>query len=226
MSTDTDELTDAQVRMKKDGTLIQKIDGKEVTVATYHRTSGHLEFETKENSQKLYNQVTAKIGTVNKGTQPSGNVIKSISVKGEERVDGAKLPKKPKMGPEGDATPALVDWYIKNDLAQAIIRYGIYTGDGGLPIRKKVKRVIETTVDHRDMDDDEIPWVKDGKKTQTKAPVGREYDVVELKSAIIARRWTRYEEGFEALFKSEEVVGGFQPNDDFESPAVQEEDEA
>ena len=226
MSTETDELTATQVRLKKDGTLIQRQDGSEVVIAHYNRDTGHLEFETKEYSQKLYNQVTAKIGTVNKGTQPSGLSIKSIGVKGEARPDLKNTPKRPRMGPEGDGTPEVVDWYLQNDLPQAIIRYGIYTDANGKPVRKKVKRVIETVVDNRETDTENLEWVKDGPKTKSRNPIGTKYDVVELKSAIIARRWTRYEEGFEALFKPEEVVGGFQPNDDFDEPAVSLEDEA
>ena len=225
MSDDT-ELTALQVRFKKDGTLVQKQDGTDVIIGHYDRNTGHLEFETKEYSVKLYNQVTARIGTVNKGSQPSGLLIKSIGVKGEAKPS-ANAPKRPKMGPEGDLTPAVVDHYLKHNLTEAIVRYGIFLDKDGQPVRKKVKRIVEETVDQRDVDDDTLEWVRDGKKTQSRGPIGRKYDVVELKSAIVARRASRYEEGLEALFSPEEVIGGFVVDDDFEVATVAgEEDES
>jgi hypothetical protein len=218
MSQDVDELASATVRMRKDGTLIQRIDGQEIVVATYSRQTGHLEFETKEYSVKLYNQCVSKISTVNKGTQPSNLTIHSFGVKGEARTDPKKLPKKPKIGPLGDAAEDYVQWYLDNDMAGAIIRYGIYTDDDGKPIKKAVRRVVETIIDQRDIEDEDLEPQKDGKKTFSKGPVGRGHELVEHKSAIIARRATAL------TFTPQEVVGGWQPEDpEFEStPAMQE----
>lgn len=211
------ELAEAKVKLRKDGTLVQSQDGKEVVVATYSRTTGHLEFATKDASVKLYQQITARIGTVNNGTEESGLKIKSMGVKGETQTESPAT-KRPKMGPEGDCTPEVVDWYVNNALSEAIIRYGIYTDSKGKPIKRHVKRIIESTIDQRNMRDDKIPWVESGNRTQDKSPIARRHEIIELKSAIIARRATRYDEesGCVALFTPKEVVGGMSLNDDGE----------
>jgi hypothetical protein len=211
MSNDTDtELTEAKVRLKKDGTLVQRIDGTEQIIARYDKPSGRLEFETKEYSVKLYQQVTARIGTVANGTQQSGNAIRSIGVKGDAKP-AANIPKRPRFGPLGDATPEVVEWYFEHNLPEAIIRYGVYIDSSGKPIRKSVRRVIEATVDRRDQTDDDLPWVKTGNKTQDKSPVAREHELVTEKNAIVARRSTHM------TFTPQEVVGGFQVEDDVTS---------
>ncbi len=211
MSTDTQEteLTEAKVRLKGDGTLVQRIDGKETVVARFDKTSGRLEFETKENSVKLYQQVTARLGTVSNGTQPSNNVIRSIGVKGDPKP-AAGIPKRPRMGELGDATPEVVEWFFEHNMPEAIIRYGVYTDAKGKPVRKNVRRVVTKTTDNRDQDDSSLAWVKTGAKTQEKSPVTREQEVIEEKNAIIARRATHM------TFTPQEVVGGYQPDDDFE----------
>lgn len=209
MSTDQEtELTESKVRLKRDGTLCQMIEGKENKVAHYDRTTGRLEFETKEYATKLYQQVTARIGTVSNGTQQSGLVIRSFGVKGEKPVDTAGIPKRPRFGPLGDATPEVVEWYFEHNLPEAILRYGVYTDAKGKPIRKDVRRVLESTVDRRDQTDDTLPWTKTGNKTQDKVPVAREHEVITAKNAIIARRATSM------TFTPNEVVGGFAVDDD------------
>jgi len=59
--------------------------------------------------------------------------------------------------------------------------------------------------------------VKEGPKTVTKAPVTIEGEWIEDKKGIIARRATRL------TFTPNEVVGGWQPDDDYESSQIQEE---
>jgi len=236
MSDQDVELIQAQVRLLKNGDLVQKGEGGDILVAHYDRTTGHLEFETKKYSVDLYNQVTARIGTVNKGTQPSGLIIRSIGVKGQTPTPDAAVPvKKPKVGPEGDATPTVVDWYIKYKPAEAVIRYGIYTDANGEFVRRRVQRVVEVTRDRRNVDQKKLPWVDTGPSTQDRTPVTRDGILVEVKRAIIARRATRYEndpdilddlnvEKLEALFTPEEVVGGFTPEEADDVPLIPTEE--
>lgn len=213
MSTETQEteLTAAKVVLRKNGDLVQSIDGADVVVAHFYRTSGHLEFATKEASVKLYQQVIARLGTVNKGMDPSGVMVKSFGVKGDPVPDLAKLPKKPKMGPLGDCTPEVVEWYFEHNLPEAIIRYGVYTDAKGKPVRKNVRRTTVTIADRRNEDDDSIEWVKKG-KTSERAPVREEGEYIEEKNAIIARRSTHM------TFTPKEVVGGFELEDDDMTP--------
>lgn len=215
-----DELATVVVKFRKNGDLTIDEDGTKVIVAHYDRESGHLEFETKEHSVKLYQQITARIGTVQNGTQPSGLVIRSYGVKGEARSDTANVPKRPKLGPLGDTAEAVVEWYLKYDMPQAIIRYGIYTDARGNPIRKDCRRILEKTTDIRaDVEDDDLPWVKTGSRTQEKTPVFREKEMIEVKGALVARRATPL------TFTPSEVVGGFQPEDDFADAAAAPEGE-
>jgi len=202
------ELTEATVRLKKDGTLYQKIEGQETEVAKYDRATGHLEFATEEFSRKLYNQVTARIGTTNKGKDVSGFSIRSMSVKGEARPKLESVPKRPKLGPQGDAAEEVVQWYLDHDLAQAIIRYGIFTDKDGKPVRKTVRRIVQETVDNRDLDDSQLEWMKTDAKSQEKSPVQRVGEAFTTKNAVIARRATAL------TFTPEEVVGGFSLDDD------------
>ena len=206
------------VRMKANGDLIQRIDGTEVVVAHYDRGTGHLEFASREHSVKLYNQVTAKIGTVSKGTQPSGLTIKSIGIKGEDSPKPmSKLPARPRLGPLGDSAEEIVQWYLDNNLTEAIVRYGIYTDANGKPIKKPVRRVIENSVDGRNEGDDPVPTPRKGQSHEG-GPVKREREVIELKSAIIARRATAL------TFVPQEVVGGFEIEDEIPQTAGMEVD--
>ena len=209
------------VKLRKSGDLIIDDDGKEIVVAHYDRASGHLEFTTKEYSVKLYNQCTAKIGTVANGTQPSGMIVKSIGVKGQARAEPKG--KRPRMGKEGDGTPTVVDWYIRENPTEAIARYGIFTDKDGKMVRKTVERVVESIHDGRNEADDPVPTPVKGQSFDG-GPIKRERRVIKVRNAIIARRPTRYEDDpdvldqlgvdkLEALFSPNEVVGGWQPED-------------
>lgn len=209
MSEET-ELVEAQVRLRANGDLFQRADGHDTVVAHYDKASGHLEFATKEYSVKLYQQVTARLGSIKNGTMPSNNVIRTIGIKGQPKPDLKKLPKRPRLGPAGDTAEEFVAWMLENDLTQAIIRYGIYTDASGNPVRKNVRRLVETIADRRDQEDDDLPEVKDGNKSFTKGPIFRERESIDLKNQIIARRATPL------TFTPQEVIGGFQPDDDFE----------
>ncbi len=233
MSENESELEGQKVRLKSDGRLVQRIDGTENLVATYSRTTGHLEFETREASVKLHQQCVDRISTVNKGTQPSGMTVKSVGIKGVART--APATKKPKMGREGDGTPALVDWYVRHNLSEAIIRYGIYCDANGKPIRKQVQRIVESMVDGRDEPAEPTPTPRPGQSFEG-GPIRREKRIISVRGAIIARRATRYEdnedvlaelgvEKLEALFTPNEVVNGFQPDEDFEDAVVAQEAE-
>jgi hypothetical protein len=224
----SDELKEEKIRLKKDGTLVQKQDGNDVVIATYDKASGHLEFETAEFSRKYYNQVAARIGTVQNGTQPSGNVIRTMGLKGQPKPSKAG-PKRPKAGPEGDGDPVVVNFYVTTPerKLEAIVRYGIYTDKEGNFIRKKVRRVVETRNDYRHLEDDQIPYTRTGPRTQDKSPVSIGHKVVEVRNGIIARRGTRHEDDpevldrlgvdkLEALFTPQEVVGGFAVDDEDE----------
>jgi len=95
MSNET-ELDSTKVRMKASGELVIRVDGKEQVIAHYEKTTGTLEYTTKDNSVRYNSQVTARVGTVSNGTEPSGNVIRNIRIKGDE-VAKPKT-KRPKMG--------------------------------------------------------------------------------------------------------------------------------
>ncbi len=193
-----------KVVRKKNGDLVVKDGSDETLVAHFDSETGHLEFVTKAGSVKYYQPITDLIGSTDKGRLPSGVIIKSMSVKGDERPAG-KLPPRPKLGPAGDSAREIVEYYLKHDLPQAVIRYGIYTDEAGKPIRKKVRRRMDTITDNRDVDDSDLEAMKDGPKTWTKGPVSlvREAEIVE--DAIIARRAT------EITYMPSEVVGGFDP---------------
>jgi len=212
MSNET-ELDSTKVRMKASGELVIRVDGKEQVIAQYDKTTGTLEYTTKDNSVRYSSQVTARVGTVSNGTEPSGNVIRNIRIKGDE-VAKPKT-KRPKMGPEGDSTEDIVQWYLDNDMPQAIVRYGIYTDAKGNPIRKHVKRLVKNTVDNRNLDDDDIQAVKEGPKTVTKGPVTIEGEWIEDRAGIIARRATRL------TYTPNEVVGGYQPDEDGDEPEIE-----
>lgn len=211
-----EELDSTKVRMKSSGDLVIRVDGKESVIAHYTKETGVLEFTTKQNSVTYGQACATRIGTTSNGTQVSGNVIRSIRIRGEEVPKPTS--KRPKMGPEGDAAEDIVQWYLDNDMPQAIVRYGIYVDSKGNPVRKHVKRLVKNTVDNRNLVDEDIQQVREGPKSVTKAPVNIEAEWVEEKNAIIARRATRL------TFTPSEVVGGWQPDDDFESAEVGGED--
>jgi hypothetical protein len=208
MSNET-EATSGKIKLHKDGRLTLNSDGTEVLIGHYNRTTGHLEFETRDYSVKLYQAVTARIGTRNEGKEPSGLKITSLSVKGEKLDEMPKnAPKRPRMGVLGDCTKEVVEWFLKYRPQEFIVRYGVYTDESGEMVKKKVRRIVELTVDNRDTDDDDIEWVRDGKKSRTKSPVARAYEEVTSDEGIIARRSTHL------TFTPREVVGGFDTDDE------------
>ncbi len=207
MSEKTD-LENNKVILRKNGDLTINDEGKDVPIAHYDEKTGHLEFATKAHSVAYYNQAVTCIGTVGKGTDVSGKTIRSMGVKGDKRPDLKTAPKRPKMGPLGDSAEDIVQWYLDHDMPQAIIRYGIFLDESGKPIRKPVRRLLENTVDSRDVDDVDLTPVSDGRSSKVKAPVNRQYEVVEKKDGYIARRATAL------TFTPSEVVGGFQPDDE------------
>lgn len=207
-----------KIVLKKNGDLVLTEDGSKTTVATYNADTRTLEFATKLFSEKHYNACVTAVGTESKGTLVSTNGIRSLCVKGEKRPDLKDAPKRPRLGELGDSASDIVEWYLTYDMGQAIIRYGLYTDSKGKPVRRKVKRIVETVVDNRDMDDVDLEARKDGRSSTVKAPVNRLAELVEVDNAYIARRATAL------TFIPQEVVGGFQPDDDFEEAHVQSED--
>ncbi len=207
------DLDSIKLTLRKNGDLTVTEDGQQVVVAHYEPKTGHLEFMTKEGSARYYNQAVTRIGTVAKGTQVSSMVVRSMGVKGDtpKKID-PKAPKKPKLGRLGDAAEDYVAWMLKYDLPQAIIRYGIYVDENGDPIKKRVRRIVEHSVDNRNLEDAQIQPVREGPNTQSKGPVTRENELVDGdgEPQIIARRATAL------TFTPQEVVGGYQPEDDFE----------
>lgn len=209
MSSDTEaevELTADKVELSKNGDLTQTQDGKKVVVAHYEKSSGYLEFATKEASAKLYQQVIARLGTVNKGRDVSTNIVRSFGVKGEKRVDLSAIPKRPKMGPLGDCTNEVVEWYFEHNLPEAIIRYGVYTDQNGKPIKRNVQRKSMETIDQRGLEDSDIETVKNG-KTFSKSPIRQQGYIDQFDNQIIARRSTHM------TFTPQEVRGGFDHED-------------
>lgn len=209
MSEQDTDIAALKIVMRKNGDLVLPDGATDIPVAHYSRATEHLEFVTREFSVKYYAQCVSRIGSREKGTQPSGMRIRSFGVKGEAPGQLAKdAPPRPKMGRAGDLTEAVVQWFHDYDFPQFLIRYGVYTDADGKAMRKNARRLVKNIVDRRNEDDDEIPWVKDGKNTQTKAPVSEEGEWVEVKNAIVARRPTHL------TFTPKEVIGGFDTGED------------
>lgn len=206
--------TDA-VDFRKDGGLFQTIDGQPVKVAQFDRKSGHLEFETAEYSTKLIRKITAAIGSVNKGLNPSGLQVLTMGVKGQERdKPTGKVPARPKRDKNfGDQTPDLVEWYFKYYPKEAYIRYGVYLDEQDNPIRRTVRRKTTEIVDDRS-GDYELEKQNDGKGAQVgpkkweNGPIGQVVTQTTQPDQIIARRATHM------TYAPTEVVGGFEFSDD------------
>jgi hypothetical protein len=203
------------VLFKKNGELSIDIEGTKTLIATYDRKAKRLEFESAEYSTKYIRQVTAAIGTVNKGTQSSGLTIDSMGIKGQERDKPVgKVPPKPKRDPNfGDQTPALVEWYFKFYPREAYIRYGVFLDEDGEPMRRTVKRKVTETLDDRDGAYG-ITGQNDGKGAQVGpkrwegGPIGQVVTQETVEGQIIARRATHM------TYAPSEVVGGFEHADE------------
>jgi len=206
----SEEIATDPVKFHKNGDLTQDIDGSKTVIGHYDRKKRHVEFETLEYSRKLMRQVSAAIGTVAQGTQSSGLVIETIGVKGFERDQPTgKVPPRPKRGPLGDQTPAVVAWYFKYYPHEAYIRYGVFLDENGDPVRKKVKRRTTEIVDDREgdkgyyNDDPTNQGQRVANKSWEKGPIGQLTTEEVIDDQIIARRPTHM------TFTPNEVVGGF-----------------
>lgn len=208
---------------KKNGDIVQNFEGTKTVVAHYDVATGHLEYATREASTKLVNIITQAVGTINKGTTPSGRVIKTVGVKGVKRDTPTNVPPKPRRNPQyGDNTPELVEWYFQYYPQEAYIRYGVYLDTNGNPIRKDVARAVKELIDDRDgMDGYSEQSRKVGHNKWEKGPIGERTTIIREKNAIIAKRGTHM------TFIPNEVVGGFDLGDEDEEPqfAVGEDDE-
>lgn len=206
--------TDA-VTFKKNGDLLQEADGAAVKVAHFDRKTGFLEFENGPPSTKLLRQVTAAIGTVEKGMKPSGLVIECIGIKGQEMDKPVgKVPPKPKRDKNfGDQTPKLVEWYFEYYPKEAYIRYGVFLDTEGQPIRRKVKRKTTEIVDDRSGDlgiesHNGGKGVQVGPKKWQNGPVAQMVNQETMDDQIIARRATHM------TYAPSEVVGAFEFTED------------
>ena len=220
------EDTVAQIKFWKNGNLTQEIDGTKTVIATFDRKTSHLEFETQDYANRLIRQVTSAIGTVDKGTKPSGLSISTMGVKGMERDQpSGKVPPKPKRDPKyGDQTEDLVKWYFKYYPHEAYIRYGVFLDENGEPVRHKVKRRLTETIDDRDgtyglEDQNEGKGAQVGPKRWEKGPIGQVVTQEILEDQIIARRATCM------TYAPVEVVGGFDSGDEEIDHGVREEGE-
>lgn len=212
------EREESKVKLRANGDLIITEDGTVIVVANYDKKTGTLEFATRGSSVKFYNQAVARITTVAGGTQPSQYAIRSITIKGEAGGVAKNAPKRPKLGPLGDAAEDIVQWYLDNHPAEAIARYGIYTDEKGEFVRKTVRRRLVNIVDRRNEDTSELEAVKQGVNSQSKGPVNFEGEIVEVKNAIIARRATAL------TYSPNEVVGGYQPDEqEYEKAATEDQ---
>lgn len=207
-----------QVVLKKNGDVVLTDDGTKTVIATYDAKTKAVEFESKEYHAKYYNQTMTAVGTTDKGLSVSENKIRSITIKGEAKADLSKAPKRPKLGVLGDSAEDVVQWYLTYNLPEAITRYGLYLDDRGQPIRKKCRRMFESIVDNRDLTDRDLTPVKDSASSEVKAPVIRSGDVQVFDNAYVAKRATAL------TFTPSEVIGGFQPDDDYEPAHAGEEE--
>ena len=213
------------VKFLKNGDLTQLIEDKPVVVAHYDRKTRHLEFVNEDFQRKLMRQVTAAIGTINKGTQSSGLIIETIGLKGVERDKPAgKVPPRPRKGPLGDQTPEVVEWYFKYYPKEAYARYGVFLDENGEPQRRKVKRLFKTIVDDRNgehglMEENEEKGRQVGKGKWERGPVAEIKEAEILEDQIIARRATHM------TYTPNEVVGGFDTGEDEESGQVRDTDD-
>lgn len=211
---EANEMQTVVVTLRKNGDLVIDDEGKPLTVAHYDRVKGHLEFETREWSVKLYNQITGAIGSIAKGkigADPSNLVIRTMGIKGQAQspaVDRKGVPPRPRFGPNGDAAGDIFDWYIKYRREEAIIRYRLYLDEKGEPVRLPCRRKKVSVVELRNVDNEDLPWQDLSKKHRERGPVFQEgeWDIVD--DGYVAARET------ERTFLPAQVIGGFTPNDD------------
>ena len=231
MSTET-ELEKLHVRLKGNGDLVQVADGVEKLLAHYEEKSGYLEYASKEIAAdkdlcyRITSRITQTKGAAGMSVDPSGKKITNFGIKGEVRPDLKKLPPKPKLGPLGDAAYATAKWYHDNDPAQFKIRYRCILDENGDFILKHARRVVVETIDQRDREGTDLGKTPEGAKSFTTGPVSRVGDVYENTRAIIAYRETHPGPNGEPplTFTPQEVVGGFQPDQDMQDVAGPEDE--
>ncbi len=220
------------VRLKRSGDLVQVDDGVETLLAHYDEKTGYLEYvskgvaDDKDLCYRITSRITQTKGASGMSVSPSGKKILNFGIKGDARPDLKKLPPKPKLGPLGDAAYGTAKWYLDNDLAQFKIRYRCILDADGNFVRKHARRTVVTMRDDRDREGADLGKTQEGAKSFSTGPVSREGEVWENKSAIIAWRETHPgPNGEEPItFTPQEVVGGYQPDQELEDVAPQAED--
>ena len=151
MPQEESSVSENPIEFLKSGELIQEREGKPVVIARYERKTGHLEFETADDHRKLIRQVSAVIGTVNKGRTSSGLAIVSITVKGDP-VDApqGKIPPRPKAGPLGTKDPRVVKWWFQYYPHKAYRLYRVFLDAEGQPRTARCRRRVKELLDDRD----------------------------------------------------------------------------
>ena len=215
--------------LAKNGDLIEvnKEAGTKTIVAHYDRKTGDLEYASAAIAKSLQRGIAFAVGTINKGTTPSGLAIKTIGVKGQPRDDLSKAPPRPKTSPLlGDQTEELVKWYFAWAPQEAYVRYGVFLDASGQPVRRKVLRKWKEFIDDRAdglyglEDENEGKGMQIGKGKWEHGPVAERTSWEVLDNQIIAKRATCM------TYHPNEVVGGFDASDDSdEQAAVAEEAE-
>lgn len=205
------------VKLKKNGEIIQDQDGVKVVVAKFTHATGRLEFANPKVAEKLKVQILSAVGTIEKGTKPSGLIVKSMGLMGVKADAPKNVPTKPRRHPMmGDQTPDLVEWYFAYYPQEAYIRYGVFLDAAGKPIRKNVRRRLTELVDDRSgemglAEQNEGKGQKVGKNKWEKSDIAIQTTEEILKNQMIARRATCM------TFQPNEVIGGFNAGDDEES---------
>jgi|SRR6185312_1031806 len=221
----SEEVEAQKVRLRKNGDLYLRADGKDNIVAHYDEKTGELEFVTKEASVKYYQRCTDRLGTTGDGKEVSNRVIRIVTVKGEPKTDLKTVPKRPKLGEQGDAAYEFVKWCLDYAPAEFVARYGPYRDENGDYVKRSASRTVEYPVDLRATHDTaELEWVKDGigAKSQTKSLVTREREIISNPHAIMARRGTHQGPNGEPPITFTPQEARWTPDDDFE-PVAQEE---
>lgn len=213
--------------LRKNGDLILEIDGKDEVIAHYDRKTGDLEYATTAISKAHQRGCAFAIGTINKGKAVSGLTIKTFGVKGVPRDDVSKAPAMPKKDPQlGDQTEELVKWYFRWSPKEAYIRYGVFMGPDGQPVRRKVKRKWQEFIDDRAdglyglEDKNEGKGMQVGKGKFEKAAVATLNSFEILEDQLIARRATCM------TFHPNECVVPFDSGDDADDQAARALEEA
>lgn len=215
----------APVTLLKNGDIVQEIEGANQIVAKFNRTTGHLEFASQHAANKLKGKILSAIGTINKGKDSSGLIVKTMALKGAPRDTPKNVPAKPRRHPMlGDTTPELVEWYFEYYPQEAYIRYGVFLDAKGNPIRKNVRRKLTETIDDRTgeyglEEQNEGKGQKVGKNKWEKSAIAITVTEENLKNQIIARRATCI------TFQPNEVIGGFSVGDEEEAHEGADEDQ-